>query len=152
MKVKIEIDPNLTESEIIIKCSKIDDEILNIQSSLLNSENEKKKIVFYQDDVEYYLSLEEILFFEANDNDVWAHTPDDSFKVKYKLYELESTLPKDFLRISKSTILNIKKVYSINRNLSGASKVQFNGTPKSVYVSRNYFKLLKEKLSLEIGT
>ena len=66
------------------------------------------------------------------------------FEAKYKLYELEEKLPSYFLRISKSTILNTRKVYSITKNLAGASKIEFQDTYKTVYCSRNYYKALKE--------
>lgn len=52
-------------------------------------------------------------------------------------------LPSYFLRVSKSTILNTREVYSITRNLTAASLVEFSGTHKKVYVSRSYYKALK---------
>lgn len=151
MKIRIEIDPALEEQEVVIRCDKIDDTVARLQSLLLGAGNERKKLVFYKEETEFYLPLEEILFFETSDNQVWAHTVDDEYQVRYKLYELEEMLPRAFLRVSKSTILNTDKVYSVLRNLTAASKVEFYGSHKVVYVSRSYFKTLKEKLSLGIG-
>ena len=151
MKIRIEIDPGIEEQEVVIRCGVIDESIMQLQSLLLNTGKEKKKIVFYKDETEFYLPLDEVLFFETADNLVWAHTPQDEYQVKYKLYELEEMLPKCFQRISKSAILNRNKVYSIARNLTAASTVEFYGSHKTVYVSRGYFKELKEKLSLGIG-
>ncbi len=152
MKIRIEIDPSCEENEVILRCQNIDDSIIKCQNLLLGADNENKKIVFYKDDTEYYLSIDEILFFETSGNVIWAHTRNDDFKVKYKLYELEEMLPRTFIRISKSTILNSSKVYSITRNLTGASKIEFEKTDKTVYVSRSYFKTLKEKISLTMGS
>lgn len=98
------------------------------------------------DNVEYYISLAEILFFETEDPNISAHTGDDIYQVKYKLYELEEILPNNFMRISKSTILNINHIYSITRNLTSSSIVEFQNTHKQVYVSRHYYKPLKFKL------
>ena len=56
-------------------------------------------------------------------------------------------LPSCFIRISKSTILNTHKLYSITKNLAGASKIEFQGTYKTVYCSRNYYRALKEILA-----
>ena len=83
-------------------------------------------------------------FLRANVGGKYAS---DNFEAKYKLYELEEKLPSYFLRISKSTILNTRKLYSITKNLAGASKIEFQGTYKTVYCSRNYYKALKEKLT-----
>lgn len=151
MKIRIEIDPDVDESEVVIRCSRIDESVAQIQSLLLDSEGDRRKIVFYKDDTEFYLTVDEVLFFETADNTVWAHTADDEFQVKYKLYELEDILPKSFMRVSKSTILNTHKVYSIMRNLTAASKVEFHRSHKVVYVSRNYYKNLRDRLSFATG-
>ena len=146
MKIRIEIDPGIEEQEVVIRCGVIDESITQLQSLLLNAGKEKKKIVFYKDETEFYLPLDEVLFFETADNLVWAHTPQDEYQVKYKLYELEELLPGTFMRISKSAILNTRKVYSISRNLTASSLVEFQNSHKQVYVSRNYYKPLKNKL------
>lgn len=147
MKIKIEVDESTKEDEIILRCKNFDTRFIEIQKALEDILNKKSKIIFYKDEVEYYFSLENILFFETEKNIINAHTKDDIYTVKYKLYELEEILPSQFVRISKSTILNINHIYSISRNLTSASLVQFKNTYKQVYVSRHYYKLLKLKLS-----
>ena len=104
------------------------------------------KMVFYKDAQEYYLPLEEILFFETESEQIHAHTKDDAFRVKHRLYELEDMLPHYFTRAAKGTIVNITRIYSINRNLTSSSQVKFSGTHKQIYVSRHYYGALKEKL------
>ncbi len=146
MKIRIEVDDGIKEDEVIIKCSQLNDDILDIQKLLNDIFLQKKQLTFYKDDTEYYISLSEILFFETEQTTVSGHTANNVYQVKYKLYELEEILPKDFMRISKSTILNINYVYSITRNLTSSSIVEFQQTHKKVYVSRHYYKPLKNKL------
>ena len=107
MKIKIEVDESTKEDEIILRCKNFDTRFIEIQKALEDILNKKSKIIFYKDEVEYYFSLENILFFETEKNIINAHTKDDIYTVKYKLYELEEILPSQFVRISKSTILNI---------------------------------------------
>ena len=147
-KVKIEIDEQLNESEVVIRCGKIDEEVMNLQKLISSAANQKEQIVFYKDDTEFFLPLENVLFFETDGGCIRAHTADDEFDVKYKLYELEERLPRSFVRVSKSAILNVRKVYSITKNLTGASKVEFKDTHKIVYCSRNYYKTLKDSLTV----
>ncbi len=147
MKVYIEYDSNLVEEEIIIRCQNIDDKIKKIQSLISEIDKNIPEITFYNNDKEYYLSLNKILFFETSDNNVNVHTKDNIYKVKYKLYELEEILPKNFTRISKSSIINIKNIYSINHNITSSSLIQFYNSHKQVYVSRFYYKDLKQRLS-----
>lgn len=146
MKVRIEFEENLNENEVIIKCSEVDNTIQKIQKAILDITSEAQRLAFIKEDKEYYLSLDEILFFETNESNVHAHTVDDVYRVKYRLYELEEVLPNNFLRVSKSTILNSKHVLSINKSLTSLNIVQFYKSHKQVYVSRQYFKLVKDKL------
>ena len=144
MKIRIEIDKDQDE-EIIIRCKSIDERINSIQR-FIESESVNKKIKLFKDNMEYYIDLKSILFFETNDLFVSAHTVDNVFQIKHKLYELEKTLPNYFIRVSKSTILNVNHIYSIDRNITSSSTVIFNNTHKKVYVSRMYYKLLKQKM------
>ena len=146
MKIQIEINETLTEDEILIKCCCISDKILEIQKTISDIANSAHKIMFYKGNTEYYIAVENILFFETDNGQINAHTRDDIYQVKYKLYELENILPGYFMRISKSAILNTKQIYSINRNLAASSIVTFTGTHKRVFVSRYYYKPLTSKL------
>lgn len=146
MKIKIEVDNKVKENEVIIRCNELSEEIKKIQVILNDMLSLNKHISFYRGDTEYYFPLEKILFFETEKNGICAHTIDNIYNVKYKLYELEESLPGYFIRVSKSTILNINHIYSITRSLSSSSKVEFQNTHKQVYVSRYYYKPLKIKL------
>lgn len=146
MKIRIEVDNKIKENEVIIKCSEVSEDVKNIKIMLDDILSCKKQITFYRGDTEYYLSLEEILFFETEENGICAHTINNIYNVRYKLYELEEFLPGYFMRVSKSTILNTNHIYSITRNISSSSKVEFKNTHKQVYVSRYYYKPLKIKL------
>lgn len=147
MKIKIEIDENLTEEEIVIRGSALTEEMTAVQRAVADVLARKQTLTFYKNETEYYIPLNEILFFETEDGGISAHTSADVYTVKYKLYELEQVLPRNFIRVSKSTILNASKVYSVERNLTASSIVQFAGSHKQVYVSRYYYKSLK--ISLE---
>lgn len=146
MKIRIEVDKEIQEDEVIIRCKQLNDDVSNIQKALTDILSKKAQIIFYKNNSEYYIPLSEILFFETEESSISAHTIDNIYQVKYKLYELEDILPNNFMRVSKSTILNIDYIYSITKNLTSSSIVEFQNTHKKVYVSRHYYKLLKFKL------
>ena len=102
MKLRIEIDSNLEETEIVIKAAALTDEIADLQRLL--QESKSPRLIFYKGTGEYYLDLSEILFFETEGNKIYAHTQKDAYEVRLKLYELEAILPRYFSRVSKSTI------------------------------------------------
>ncbi len=146
MKIRVELDGSIAENEVIIRCNALSEEIQMVQRTLADLAMDQQKFVFYKGDTEYYLPLERILFFETEEKMIYAHTADQMYQAKYRLYELEEFLPGHFMRVSKSTILNTDKVYSIQRNLTASSVVEFQNTHKKVFVSRYYYKPLKNKL------
>ncbi len=147
MKIKLETNENLTEDEIVIHCRELSDEILKLQQQISRLASQRSQLEVTKKDVSYYLAPEDILFFETADNYTSVHTTTDIYKASYKLYELEEMLPMSFMRVSKSTILNTGRILGIRKNLTGPSQVEFKSTDKKAYVSRNYLKLLTEKLS-----
>ncbi len=146
MKIRIEIDEAMETDEVIIRCRQLNEEVTRVQKAVGEALAESRSIVFYKGEAEYYFPLENVLFFETDIEGISAHTVDDIYRIKYRLYELEETLPGYFLRISKSAILNTRKIYAIDRDLSSASIVSFQNTHKQVYVSRRYYKPLKDRL------
>ena len=146
MRVRIDIDEKLNEDEIIIRCSKLDGRTQKIYDSLMEIAREGKHFVLYKEKTEYFFPLEKVLFFETGNNCISAHTANDVYTTNYKLYELEEILPGNFMRVSKSTIINLNHIYSISRNLTASSEVQFANTHKQVYVSRYYYRSLKCRL------
>ena len=132
MKVRIELDPSMDEPEILIRAPRLTQELAQLQESIL-----RQKLV----------PLANILFFETDGEKIFGHTKDEAYEVKQKLYELEELLPITFCRISKSTIVNAKQIYSLEKSFSGNSTVNFYQTHKQVHVSRRYYQVLKERLN-----
>jgi len=145
VKLRIEVTDGSSEDEVIIRCSSVDDSVQKLQAYILSMS--APKITFYKGAQEYYLPLEEILFFETEGELVFAHTKNDAFRVKLRLYELEDILPHYFARAAKGTIVNIARIFAINRNLTAASQVKFAGSHKQIYISRHYYGSLKEKMN-----
>ena len=146
MKIKIEIDDGLAEEEIVIRCKSLNEDVISIQKRITDAVNSRMQLEVSKGEKEYYLNIDEILFFETDANGVIVHTATQLYETKYRLYELEDLLPGNFIRVSKSSILNASKVRAIHKNITGASEVEFIGSSKKVFVSRNYFKVLMAKL------
>lgn len=144
MKINIDVDDSLQQDMITIHCKEITDEILELQRLLSQKQTGGQKISAYIDDTEYYVDVKTILFLEADGNYISVHTAKSIYRVRQKLYELEELLPRDFLRVSKSTIVNTELIASIKKNITGASEISFRNSTKKAYASRNYIKALIE--------
>jgi len=146
VKINIEIVDNLNEDEVLIRCGRVDDTVQKIHRYILDQSLPNSKIVFYKENQEFYFPLNDVLFFETEGEHIYAHTANDEYRIKYRLYELEEILPRHFVRVSKSAIVNIMQVYSITRNLTASSMVQFINSHKHIYVSRHYYSDLRMRL------
>ena len=94
----------------------------------------------------YEIPISEVYYAEAVDNRVFLYTAQRVFEVRQRLYELERGLTaRHFLRISKSTIVNLMKVDSIKPALNGRFLIRLHNG-EDVIVSRKYVPALKAAL------
>ena len=69
------------------------------------------------------------------------------YRLKQRLYELESILPPSFIRINKSAIANEQQIERFSANFSGAVDAVFRGGYRE-YVSRRCFAQIKRRYHL----
>lgn len=134
------------EEKVVIHATTLTPEIQQIYAYLKSIETTKRTLIGYHEELEYYLDTREILYFETVDESVYAHKNKQHYLVKQRLYELEKILPAQFMRISKTTILNINHLHAIEKGFGGPRMIQFLYTNKHVYVSRKYYPVLNERL------
>ncbi|MCC8022393.1 MAG: LytTR family transcriptional regulator [Clostridiales bacterium] len=152
MKFRVELCEGAGEPEVVVRCARLDEGVQRLQQFVADQNAAAPGIVFYKENEEYYFPLEDVLFFETGGEKVYAHTERDAYLVRMRLYELEELLPRSFVRISKSAILNVRHVYSIQRNLTASSLIGFQKSHKEVYVSRHYYKVLRQRIDEERGS
>lgn len=145
MKIRFEIDPN-GEEEIIIRCRALSEDVLQLER-LINGNSSKTEMELHLGGNDYFVSLDEILFFETSGSKTAAHTVNRMYYTDFKLYELEEKLPRSFMRISKSCVLNLNSVVALKRELTGICEAGFRDTTKKVYISRSYYKPFREKIN-----
>ncbi|MFG6384274.1 MAG: LytTR family transcriptional regulator DNA-binding domain-containing protein [Lachnospiraceae bacterium] len=145
MKVTIiDIGPN-EEEEIVIKCNFLNDDIVKLINHLKQG---SRKITVYKDGRIYFIIPEEVFYFESVDQKVFAYCESEVYQVKSKLYELIEELPnRDFIRISKSSILNLNQIKSLTPAFGGRYEALLKNGEK-VIISRQYVGLLKEQLGV----
>lgn len=95
------------------------------------------------------LQTDDILFFRADGNYVYAVTSSAEFEVKHRLYELEQRFRCGrFVRTGKSFIVNIMKVTEIIPWFGSRLLLRIDGTGQRLEVSRTYVKSFREFLEL----
>lgn len=145
MKVTIENIPEGNEPEIIIRCNKPDDSLMQLIDSLKSN---SKKLMGIMDSQIHIINPKDVFYFESVDSKVFIYCREKVFESRLKLYEIESEFESsDFFRASKSIILNITKIESVNPVFYGRFEALLENGEK-VYVSRQYVPVLKKKLGL----
>jgi len=145
MKINIIHEPNINEPEITVKYGYIDAELEDIIAYISLADNRMAGII---DGETYFINISDILYFEAVDRRVFFYTAKESYETKTKIYKIEEKLSNTpFARISKSAIVNLRKVRSINAEKhSKLCATLING--EKVIVSRQYLNTVKEKLGV----
>ncbi|WP_070000119.1 LytTR family DNA-binding domain-containing protein [Cellulosilyticum sp. I15G10I2] len=145
MKVTIDESINYLETEIIIKCSEVNEET---QKLILMLKNSEKKIFGVIGKATQLIDPHNILYFESVDKKTFIYTKEQVLESPLRLYEVESKLSDhDFFRASKSTIINMSKIEKLTPKLNGKLEVLLENNEK-IIVSRQYVPILKEILGL----
>lgn len=94
------------------------------------------------------LIQENLIRVYAAGGKVFAVTDSGEYTLRQRLYELESRLPpSQFVRISNSEIINLRKVDHFDLNFAGTICVKLSDG-STTYVSRRYVSKLKKRLEL----
>jgi len=93
------------------------------------------------------VSPSDIFYFESVDKKTFIYCEKDVYESKQKLYELEDLAINDFLRISKSSIINLSKIKTLIPSLSGNAEAVLTNKER-VAISRRYVNELKKNLGL----
>ena len=94
------------------------------------------------------LPLKDILRFYSENQKVIAQDADGAYIIQEKLYELEERLdPGQFFRISKSEIVNLKKIKRLDMSITGTIKVILSDGTET-YASRRNVTKLKQCLGI----
>lgn len=145
MKIIIEEAGPGEEDQIIFRCRKIDDQMLKLISELKLGQ---KKIAGSKDGNIMMIDPANVYYFEGVDNKVFLYCRQNVYETKLRLYEVEEEFKNTyFFRASKSVILNVTKIKSINPAYSGRFEALLYNDERIV-ISRQYVPELKRKLGL----
>ena len=143
MKVEVIVDEKYTEPNVQIYADKITDEISYLLDIIQNKD--KLQIHGFSDDQLYIININDLFLIYSENGKVYAKTSDSTYLIKYRLYQLEKFLDRNFIRISNSEIINIKKVKNLDFEVLGTIKINFiNNT--YTYSSRRFIKKIKDYL------
>lgn len=141
MKVSIRKVPEKEDEQVIIACVEVTREIKDIQDYVLMKGTEISGIG--NDQHMERFRLEDVYYFEALDEKVFACTGEQVYEIKMRLYEAENAFEKNhFVRCSKSVLLNLMLLEGISPALNGRFFAHMKNGER-LMISRKYAPKIK---------
>lgn len=146
MKVNLFVSRDIEEPYADIHTNELTDNISKAVS-ILESEDSKDMLAVKKGSDIALLEFSDVYMFRVEDKQVVVYTENNNYLIKKPLYQVEETLGSDFVRISKSAIVNLKKVERVAPSLKGMMFIQLKNGLKD-NISRKYLPGFKEALDL----
>ena len=145
MKINLDIDGRYDDTEVIIRAPHLNNDIERMVAMMRMID---MQIAVRKDNETYLLDTDKILYIEAVDRKTFVYTNSENYESELKLYELEQQMTeRDFLRISKQTIVNLRKIKSLKTDVNRKIRITLqNG--EQIVVSRMYSDELRRKLGV----
>lgn len=145
MKVSVDISDEHKELHAVIYTDKITDEIQQMIDIFSMSET---PIVALQNEEDIIiLQHKEIYMVRVEDGDTIIYGENQKYRSRKRLYEIGQQLGKQFMQISKSTLINLSYMDSIETGFCGTYLLKMKNGCKD-YVSRTYLPEFKKYLNL----
>ena len=145
MKVNIDISSEYKEPYAVIYTDKVTDEIQRIVDAISTSETPITALQNEEDIV--VLQPKDIFMVRVEDGDTIIYGARNQYRSRKRLYELAEQLGKQFMQISKTTLINLSYMDSIEPGFSGTLLLKLKNGSKD-YVSRKYLPEFKKYLGL----
>ncbi|XCP85626.1 LytTR family DNA-binding domain-containing protein [Roseburia hominis] len=146
MQLEVKIDSSYIEPKVIILTASMTEDVNIILNKL--SDQAPQIISGSKDNKIEVIEQADLIRIYASSGKVFAVTHKGEYALRLRLYEIEERLPPhQFVRISNSEIINLKKVNNFDLSFTGTICVKLaNGT--ITYVSRRYVSKLKKILGI----
>ena len=146
MKVNLFVSKDVEEPYAEIHTNELNENITKAMSILENDESNELLAVKKDSDIAL-LKYDDIFMFRVENKQVNVFTKDYDYIIKKPLYQIEENLNSDFVRISKTTIANLKKIKRVAPSLRGMMFIELKNGLKD-NISRKYLPNFKQVLDL----
>ena len=146
MKVNLFVSRDIEEPYADIHTNELTDNVAKAMSILESDDSSDMVAVKKGSDIAL-LQMDEIFMFRVEDKQVKVYSENSEYLIKKPLYQVEETLRSDFVRISKATIVNLKKIERVAPSLKGMMFIELKNGLKD-NISRKYLPDFKQALDL----
>lgn len=143
MKILVEQDESVCETEVILRCRTLDDQTASIIASLRMHD---MKIVGTAENEYQSVPVREVLFAESVDGNTFVYTTTAVLEVALRLYELEERLASSgFVRAAKNCLVNLNRIVAFRSYVGGRLLASLDNG-EDLVISRKYAPRIKALL------
>ncbi len=148
MRVEIKIDSELEESYVILHIPRLTADVSALVELLENTDTSPRLLTAKRDDKSYVIGAEQMELIRTEGGSVMLYDRRaQGFAVDKPLHEILGRLGHDFVRISKSSIVNINRIDHVSPSFNGTMDIIMkNGMTD--YISRKFLGEFKKRLGL----
>ena len=146
MKVNLFVSKDIDEPHADIHTNELTDNVTKA-ISILESEDSNDMLAVKKGSDISLLELNDIFMFRVENKQVKVYTQNNEYLIRKPLYQVEEGLNQSFVRISKTTIVNLKKIERVAPSLKGMMFIELKNGLKD-NISRKYLPSFKESLDL----
>ncbi len=135
MKVTVEECPGLEQAEVNIRCPRLDAQLSRLVDLLRLSD---ARLTGEKDGETCILDGADVLYIDTVDRGTFLYTEEGVYQTRLRLYELEEQLTSwEFVRVSKSAIVNFGQVRSLRPDFGGRMRLTMSNG-EVVVANRQY--------------
>ena len=146
MKLRLDIDAQYTEEQIILEAPSLSKNIQKVQDFVQSLDQKETLKGKFQDQV-FLIEIQKIQRIYIENRKVIAETGNRTYALDIRLYQAVEILPASFIQISQSEIINIDAISHLKLTSNGLIEIYLKND-SFTYSSRRYLKAIKEKLEL----
>ena len=147
MRVELQIDANCEEPFAVLHISKLTPAVQEA-IKILENEGVQRMITAQAEGKVFVIEPEMIEVIRTEGRELVLYSKSkERYLLSKPLYELEALLGNDFIRISKSAIINFRRIHHAEASFYGTMEVVMKNGIEEV-ITRSYKKQFKERLGV----
>lgn len=147
MKVEIKLQKDIAEPYAVIYTQKLTDDIQGIVDFIENSQSAGRVVTAMDEDKIIVINTVDIYMVRVEDDKAVIYCQNKKYISRKRLCELEKMLGHNFMRISKTTMINLDYISGVEPSFNGMMLLTMKNGCKD-YISRRYLTAFKKYLGL----
>ncbi len=149
MKVECHINASCKEPSAVLHIKKMTPSVTEAISILEHEDANALALTAAREGKTYFLEPEELELVRTEGREIVCYDRQGiQYTLNKPLYELEHLLGNSFVRVSKSTIVHVRRIDHVKAGFNGTMELMMKNGIRD-YISRSFRKSFKERLGME---